>query len=51
MGTTKKLFNILFLFNIISDSKEKKLVAGFNLCIIVDKIVSCSFDCRQCIIL
>jgi hypothetical protein len=31
IGTSKKLFNILFLFNRNSDSREKKLVAGFNL--------------------
>jgi hypothetical protein len=30
-GTSKKLFNILFLFNRNSDSKEEKLVAGINL--------------------
>jgi len=44
IGTSKKLFNILFLFNRNSDSKEKKLLAWFNLCFIVDQIVGCNFD-------
>jgi hypothetical protein len=45
--TSKKLFNILFLFNRNSDSKEKKLVGGFNLFFIADQIVGCSFDKRM----
>jgi len=44
IGTSKKLFNILFLFNRNSDSKEKKLDARLNLCFIVYQIVGCSFD-------
>jgi len=57
-GTSKKLFNILFLSNRNSDSKEKKLVAGFNLFFIVYQTVGCSFEKngrnfyrRQCIML
>jgi hypothetical protein len=45
--TSKKVFNILFFLNRNSDSKEKKLVAVFNLIFIADQIVGCSFDKRM----